>query len=126
MLNVFCAPARYVQGRDATKSLGAELRRLAQETWTQSFAAAGLEFVVLDFGGECSVAEISRGTEAARRASASMIIGAGGGKTLDTARAVASEVNLPVACCPTTASSDAPCSALSVVYTQEGVFERCL
>lgn len=143
MLNVFCSPARYVQGRDATRWLAAELQRLglsgraliiasrsarqlAQETWTQTFAAAGLEFVLFDFGGECSFAEISRGTEAVRRSSAAMVVGAGGGKTLDTARAVASEVNLPVACCPTTASSDAPCSALSVVYTQEGVFERCM
>jgi glycerol dehydrogenase len=143
MLNVFCSPARYVQGRDATRWLAMELqrlglsssaliiasrsaRRLAQAVWTETFPGAGLDFAVLDFGGECSSAEISRGTEAARRASASVIIGAGGGKTLDTARAVASELNLPVACCPTTASSDAPCSALSVVYTEEGVFERCL
>jgi glycerol dehydrogenase len=43
---------------------------------------------------------------------------------LDTARAVASDLNLPVVNCPTVASSDAPCSALSVVYTDEGVFQE--
>lgn len=143
MLSVFCCPARYVQGRDATRSLAVELqrlglsglaliiasrsaRKLAQAAWAETFPRAGLDYAVFDFRGECSFAEISRGMEAARTASASMIIGAGGGKTLDTARAVASELNLPVACCPTTASSDAPCSALSVVYTEQGVFERCL
>nr|CCD32244.1 Iron-containing alcohol dehydrogenase [Methylocystis sp. SC2] len=101
-------------------------RALAQAAWTQTFQGMGLDFAVFDFGGECSFAEISRGTEAARRVSASVIIGAGGGKTLDIARAVAAELDLPVACCPTTASSDAPCSALAVLYTEEGVFERCL
>lgn len=55
-----------------------------------------------------------------------MIIGAGGGKVLDCARAVASDLNLPVVNCPTAASSDAPCSALSVVYTQDGEFETYL
>lgn len=32
----------------------------------------------------------------------------------------------PVIICPTVASTDAPCSALSVVYTDEGVFQEYL
>jgi glycerol dehydrogenase len=48
------------------------------------------------------------------------IVGAGGGKVLDTARAVAADLGLPVVNCPTVASSDAPCSALSVIYSDEG------
>jgi glycerol dehydrogenase len=43
---------------------------------------------------------------------------------LDTARAAAADLNLPVVNCPTVASSDAPCSALSVVSTDEGVFQE--
>jgi glycerol dehydrogenase len=35
---------------------------------------------------------------------------------------VAADLNLPVVNCPTVASSDAPCSALSVVYTSDGSF----
>lgn len=143
MLKVFCSPSRYVQGRDATRALASELARLGiggraliiaspsasnalQPIWRETFAAAGLDYALMDFAGECSLAEISRGVEEARRISASTIVGAGGGKTLDAARAVAAELELPVACCPTTASSDAPCSALSVVYTEDGVFEKCL
>ena len=143
MLKVFCAPARYVQGRDATMSLASELSRLGisgkaliiasptarkalEPAWRETFPAAGLDYAILDFGGECSFAEIARGKEEARRVSAASIVGAGGGKTLDAARAVAAELELPVACCPTTASSDAPCSALSVVYSEDGVFEKCL
>ena len=48
----------------------------------------------------------------------------GGGKVLDTARAAAADLGLPVVNCPTVASSDAPCSALSVIYTDEGVFQE--
>src|SRR4029078_12123623 len=43
---------------------------------------------------------------------------------LDTGRAAAADLRLPVVNCPTVASSDAPCSALSVVYTDEGVFQE--
>ncbi|HJT75727.1 MAG TPA: glycerol dehydrogenase, partial [Gemmataceae bacterium] len=76
------------------------------------------------FGGECSLAEIERAKSAARQQRAGVIVGAGGGKVLDTARAVAADLDLPVVNCPTVASSDAPCSALSVIYTDEGVFHE--
>jgi glycerol dehydrogenase len=43
---------------------------------------------------------------------------------LDAARAAAADCNLPVVNCPTVASSDAPCSALSVIYSDDGSFEQ--
>jgi glycerol dehydrogenase len=92
--------------------------------WKRSLEESRIPFTVLTFAGECSTAEIERGKSAAREIGARTIIGAGGGKVLDTARAVASDLLLPVVTCPTIASSDAPCSALSVVYTEEGVFEQ--
>jgi glycerol dehydrogenase len=141
MLSVFCSPSRYTQGRNATASLGQEIVNLGLEgpalivagksaiallsgVWQSSLHAAGLMYSILRFGGECSPLEIERGKAAARQSDARIIIGAGGGKVLDTARAVASDLNLPVVNCPTVASSDAPCSALSVVYTDEGVFQE--
>src|SRR5699024_6461691 len=47
----------------------------------------------------------------------------GGGKTLDTAKAVSDDVNGYTVVVPTTASTDAPTSALSVVYSDDGIFE---
>jgi glycerol dehydrogenase len=95
---------------------------LLSQTWRQSFAGAGMAHEVYGFGGECSVAEIERVKQHARDQGARVIVGAGGGKVLDTARAVAAGLDLPVINCPTIASSDAPCSALSVVYTDDGAF----
>lgn len=143
MLSVFAAPGRYVQGRDATRSLGAEIARLdlgstvlivagrsahnlLRDTWKKTFAAARLQYSVYEFGGECTRAEIEKAKKAASELGAQVIVGAGGGKVLDTSRAVAAELNLATVNCPTTASSDAPCSALSVVYNESGEFEDYL
>ena len=140
MLSVFCSPARYVQGPDATRELGSELTRMGlagkvfilsgksarahlEKIWKETFQSAGIEFDVCDFAGECSKEEIARVKQVAAHWGAEVIVGAGGGKVLDTARAVASELELPVVNCPTVASSDAPCSALSVVYKENGEFD---
>ena len=141
MLQIFCAPSRYTQGRNATAHLGEEIVGLGlggpailiagrsaigllSETWKASLGDAGIEYSVFAFNGECSSSEIERGKAAARAMKAGLVIGAGGGKVLDTARAIASDLDLPVVNCPTIASSDAPCSALSVVYSDSGEFEQ--
>jgi glycerol dehydrogenase len=141
MLQVFCAPSRYTQGRNATAHLGDEIDNLDLKgpalivggrtaisllsgAWRASLGDAGILYTIFDFRGECSSTEIERGKAAATETGARVIFGAGGGKVLDTARAIASDLALPVVNCPTIASSDAPCSALSVVYTDEGVFEQ--
>lgn len=143
MLSVFASPARYVQGRDATADLGRQITHLNLPgpalviatsrvsemlggAWERAFTEAGMTHQVHLFGGECSQDEIDAGLTAARASKAGVVIGAGGGKALDTARAVASELALPVVNCPTLASSDAPCSALSVVYTPDGTFDRLI
>jgi glycerol dehydrogenase len=101
-------------------------RKLLESVWIETFKAVDFAFDVLPFSGECSLEEIARGKQKATQMGARCVVGVGGGKALDTARAVASELALPVVCCPTTAASDAPCSALSIVYTEAGVFEKCL
>jgi glycerol dehydrogenase len=141
MLKVFCAPSRYTQGKNATAALGNEMTtlglqgpalivagqsaiQLLAKIWTQALGEAGIRHAVHRFGGECSLTEIDRIKTAARQASTRVIIGAGGGKVLDVARAVAADLDLPVVSCPTVASTDAPTSALSVIYTSEGTFQE--
>ena len=141
MLSVFCSPGRYTQGRHATAQLGEEMSRLGLPgpllivagrsakslltgVWRVTLGDSGYTYAVHDFSGECSHAEIARIVASAHTVKAATIVGAGGGKVLDAARAAAADLNLPVVNCPTVASSDAPCSALSVIYTEEGVFQE--
>jgi glycerol dehydrogenase len=107
-------PALIAAGRTAA--------RLLSDVWARTLPDAGFDYQVVPFGGECSLAEIERVKTEARRRKAGVIVGAGGGKTLDAARAAAADLHLPVVSCPTVASSDAPCSALSIIYTDDGVF----
>lgn len=142
MLSVFSSPTHYVQGKHATASLGREMKRIGlsgpalivaggsairmlSDVWRTHLGEAGIAHAVFRFGGECSCSEIERIKDAARSAASRVIIGAGGGKLLDAARAAANDLGLPIVNCPTVASSDAPCSALSVIYTEDGVFQEC-
>ena len=60
----------------------------------------------------------------AGKGKADVVIGVGGGTTLDTAKAVGHQAGIAWVTAPTVASTDAPTSALSVIDTDEGVFEE--
>ena len=143
MNSLFCSPLRYTQGPDATQSLGSELaalgmpgpvlvvtspspRKLLEPVWAETLGVAAIAFSIHDFAGECTSAEIARIVESARASGAGTVLGAGGGKVLDAARAAAAQLDLPFICCPTVASTDSPTCAISVVYTADGVYEKTL
>jgi len=140
MISTAIFPGRYVQGEGALGVLGEELSRLGQRAFAlqDAFVAGQLSKLIdaaiaapvslqrATFGGECSDEEIERVTALASEADAEVIVGIGGGKTLDAAKAVAHSLRLPVVIVPTIASTDAPCSALSVIYTTEGEVKRYL
>lgn len=126
-------PGRYIQGPGLIARLGQEAAcfgRKAVVILDGNLAtvleqevrdgAAPLDIDLLIHGGECSKEEIARGVAAGRASGADMIVGIGGGKALDTSKAAAHELgNLPNVIVPTIAASDAPCSALAVVYRQD-------
>ncbi len=78
------------------------------------------------FNGECSKKEVVRLSRLCKKNGGNVIVGVGGGKTLDTAKAIAYKMGLEVIIVPTIASTDAPCSALSVLYTEDGQFDEYL
>lgn len=141
MANILISPSKYVQGAgemgrlyDYAKNYGKKALILISESGykrigsvvEESFAGRDFEIVFDYFNGECSKAEIQRLTAVVADKKCDQVIGIGGGKILDTAKAVAYYSSVPVLICPTIASTDAPCSALSVIYTEEGVFEEYL
>ncbi len=137
MITTTIFPSRYVQGPNALELLGEELARLGKKVLLlqDPFAAQNLKQQIEKglagklethtevFEGECCDEEIER---LSAIAGIDVVAGIGGGKALDTAKAVAHNLGVPVAIIPTLASTDAPCSALSVVYTKEGEFSRYL
>ena len=133
------APARYVQGPDLLDHLGRFLA-LVPSTRPAIYISAGglrrhgeqllaglramqIEATVEIFEGECSYAEIERAAASLRDKGTPFdsLIAVGGGKCLDAGKCVAVRLEIPVVICPTIASTDAPCSALSVIYSDEGI-----
>ena len=132
-------PGRYLQGAGALDSLPDELKRLEVATplvvagqsarsglieEVKKNSGKELKYSVEAFGGECSDDEINRLVSVGKKDKSDAVVGMGGGKAMDTAKAVANKLKVPSIIVPTIASTDAPCSALSVVYKKNGSFDR--
>lgn len=88
----------------------------------RSFSNWSMGFEFARFGGECSEPEIDRLTEFSRESDIDMVVGIGGGKTLDTAKAVAYALGYPMVMVPTIASNDASTSRVIPIYSATGEF----
>ena len=141
MAKILISPSKYVQGAGEMKNIGKYAAAAGKKALVlisqggykrigkmieDSFAENNCELVFDYFNGECSTNEINRLLKVVKDNGCDLTIGIGGGKIFDTAKAVAHYAGTQVFICPTIASTDAPCSALSVIYTDEGVFEKYL
>lgn len=132
-------PGRYIQGPGELKKVcqyagiygrrmviiaGQRAKKAIEDCVNESAKSSGMIIDWVDFGGECSDREIQRVTEIARAKGCDLIAGAGGGKALDTAKAVAAKLSIEVVCVPTIAATDAPCLGLSAIYTEEGTVQE--
>ncbi|MCH4171160.1 MAG: glycerol dehydrogenase [Lactobacillus sp.] len=136
---MFVSPDKYLQGagileqcQDYLHPLGRKVLMMADaivwpiagDAFTGYLENNGFTVTRVEFGGEASVEEITRITKIARDAKVDMVIGLGGGKTLDTSKAIAQAVNARLVIAPTAASADAPTAGLSVLYTPDGQFDQ--
>jgi glycerol dehydrogenase len=133
------SPHRYVQGPGELDNLGRYLgvldvtrvgvlisdggRSRFGERIVSGLKKDGISAVLTPFGGECSFEQIDE-TIANLGASGDAVdclIAVGGGKCIDAGKATAWRMGIRVVVVPTLASTDAPCSALSVIYSTNGV-----
>jgi glycerol dehydrogenase len=135
----FAAPWKYIQGPGEFDNLAAYSQAYSKNVYVlidrflfdrlgsrlkDSFSGTDVTLYVDCFGGECCQKEIDRVQMELKSRGAGLAIAVGGGKTLDTVKAAAIQMNLHVIIVPTSASNDAPVSSLSVVYTDEGVHDH--
>jgi len=141
MEKAFASPSRYIQGKGVLKTgvkhieklgknalllCGNTTWRVVGEEFNETLKSNGFAVTRVGFGGESSMEEVNRVVDIAKAESVNVVLGLGGGKVIDTAKAIADILKIPVAILPTIASTDAPTSALSVIYTPDGTFEQYL
>ncbi|MBK0004229.1 glycerol dehydrogenase [Erwinia sp. S38] len=141
MVTTAIFPGRYVQGANALdECIAEELLRLGkrafivQDPTVNKLIGPRIDALLANkiatqsevFCSECCDEEIERISGLTKAFEADVIVGIGGGKTLDTAKATGAALGLPIVIVPTLASTDAPCSSLVVIYTREGKFKRYL
>lgn len=141
MSKIIMSPGRYIQGSGELAKIKNHIgafgksflvigtdRAIKQTSGTieKSFQGSGCTISYENFNRECCTEEIERLMAVVKASNCDVIVGIGGGKAFDTAKAVAYYCKLPVVIVPTIAATDAPCSALSVIYTKEGVFSNYL
>lgn len=136
MLKKALFPGKYIQGAGALNELPALIelfgsqglilasptahKRILPESGIDGKAKS---LLVERFAGECCEKELSRIAAIIREKQVDVLVGMGGGKTIDTAKIAADRANIPVIIVPTTASTDAPCSGCAIVYSEQGVFD---
>lgn len=140
-LTALAAPHRYVQGAGALERLGGLLSLVGSRRpgilltegargrhgalLAASLDREGMEWRTVTFGGECSRREVERTARAMEEGGpVDVVVAVGGGKTLDAGKCVAAGLGIAVVSCPTIASTDAPCSAVAVLYGDDGAFEE--
>lgn len=139
MVQAIAFPGKYIQGNNELARLGKyvaplgkaalviasrarleELKELIQD----SFKDSGICAVYEVFCGECTKQEVQRLREAFKANQSAVVVGLGGGKAIDTAKAVAYHENAPMVIVPTVASCDAPTSSVVIYYNEDGTFQE--
>ena len=136
------APSLYIQGDGVLDELGKRARPLGRNAFViggrtalslterrirNSLEEEGVEIVAVDDGvRDCTHATIDRLVEKGKDAGPEFVVGVGGGRAVDTAKAVAWKLGVPAVTIGTQCATNADGSAESVVYTEDHKFLECV
>ncbi len=131
---------RYRQDKGILEICGEEIRRFGKKAYVvagpRAFAAvkerllpgferADLDYVVEIYEGACSYEAAAEHAEKCLEAGCDEVVGIGGGKIMDFSKAVAEYAHLGTVNIPTSISTCAAFTTMSVMYTPEGAKKGC-
>ncbi len=129
------SPSRYYQGPGEFKNLCEYTQKFGKRVFAiidpfffdrldaqlkEDYAKTDSEIKTAAYSTEVTVERIDAIAESVKDFAPEVVIGIGGGKTIDTSKAVADKFKAATVIVPTAASTDAPTIALSVIYTESG------
>lgn len=115
-----CAPWIAAVGRKAFILAGKTAWEITSSRLTAGLLEAGVDYAFREIAGPCTRERIDDAADGAQRYGADLVIGIGGGRVLDIAKAVGDKLSLPVVTVPTVPATCAAWSALTVLYDEEG------
>ena len=131
---------RYRQGEGILEEVGTEVARFGKHAMIvagprafaavkdrllPSLEAAGVAYEIAIYEGWCCYEAAAEYGERCRALECDEVIGVGGGKIMDFAKAVAESAHVGVVNIPTSMSTCAPFTCMSVMYTVEGAKKDC-
>jgi glycerol dehydrogenase len=138
MTNVIWLPGKYCQGKGLLADLGkfvAPYGKKPMLLWEKflkdsygdkiiaSLQKSGLTFSDTPFVGETTKAAAHALADKMKAENCDVVVGIGGGKTIDTAKGAAAFAGTRSVIVPTVASNDAPSSACTVWYHDNGEYD---
>ncbi len=104
-----------IGGHTALEKAGEQLKAACKEN--------GIEITgILWYGGESSYENVEQLASASEVQTAQLLFAVGGGKALDTVKALGETVNKAVFAFPTITSNCAGCTSVSIMYNEDGSF----
>lgn len=132
------APARVLRGEDCLANSGKEIAKLGvrplvvggnqtlktiKPVLDSVVKGQGLNCQVANYSPDCTESSLARLKEVVKQYQADVVLGVGGGKSLDLAKLLAYQCNLPIVTVPTSGATCAAWTALSNVYSEAGAFQ---
>ena len=126
---------RYIQESNALDYCGEEIKRYGKKAYViggntaitvtekrlcENFRKSELNYCIERFSGYPSVQKIEELKTTVKEKECDVLVGVGGGRIMDLAKAAAFGLGIPVVAIPTQAATCAAYSPLSVLYTPEG------
>jgi len=120
--NIIKKSGKYVKalGSNALIIGGKTALSITEKDIIESFEENDVKFSIKEFTGYPTEKAISDLVKYGEELNVDIVVGIGGGRALDTTKAVGNKLNIPIVTIPTIAATCASWAAVSVIYDEDG------